>query len=192
MNKIRRYCSEIHLKQLKMKNKILFFIIIFTSLVFFHSCNKDKLNKQACSCNKRVLTENYNTDSVYIYVPNAFTPNNDGMNDLFFIIGIGFEELQMKIYKRNKLIFESFDSNNYWDGTNSIGEMQIAGIYKYYFKILSIHDEEIEIEGEVSLLQYEGYYIAIDLENCGSCLFPNMIHPNYGAVYSSNENIRCE
>jgi len=63
------------------------------------------------------------TDSIIVlvtgtlYVPNAFTPNGDGLNDIFRASGKNIEEFNMKIYNRwGELIFESFHIDDGWNG----------------------------------------------------------------------------
>ena len=53
-----------------------------------------------------------------IYVPNAFTPNKDGLNDLLKPFMIGIRELKyFRIFNRwGQLVFETQDPNNGWDG----------------------------------------------------------------------------
>lgn len=53
-----------------------------------------------------------------IYVPNAFTPNADGLNDIFYAKGIAITDFKMMIFDRwGEKIFESNDISNGWDGT---------------------------------------------------------------------------
>lgn len=52
-----------------------------------------------------------------IYIPNAFTPNGDGINDMFGVKGEGIRNFQLRIYDRwGKVIFESMDPKKQWDG----------------------------------------------------------------------------
>jgi gliding motility-associated-like protein len=53
------------------------------------------------------------------YFPSAFTPNKDGRNDLFRILGAsGFDEYELVIYNRwGQKIFETHNSTKGWDGT---------------------------------------------------------------------------
>jgi gliding motility-associated-like protein len=56
-----------------------------------------------------------------IHFPNAFTPNNDGINDSFFPIMSGYDiyESEMLIYNRfGQLIFQTVDIRSGWDGTS--------------------------------------------------------------------------
>lgn len=53
-----------------------------------------------------------------LFIPNAFTPNGDGKNDLFMPVGNNVEQLHLLIFNRwGELIFESFDILNGWNGT---------------------------------------------------------------------------
>ena len=66
------------------------------------------------------------------YMPNAFTPNNDGQNDVILPVINGIETYQIKIYDRwGKIVFSSNDPYEAWDG-NGASE----GVYNY-FVILS-------------------------------------------------------
>jgi gliding motility-associated-like protein len=54
----------------------------------------------------------------HLYIPNAFTPNNDSLNDVFKSYGTGVEEFEMHIYNRlSDEIFSTNDMNIGWDGT---------------------------------------------------------------------------
>jgi len=67
-----------------------------------------------------------------VVVPDAFSPNGDGVNDVVYVEGWGIEELiSFKIYNRwGELIFESNDKEVGWDGTYK-GEVQAPDSYAY-------------------------------------------------------------
>lgn len=53
-----------------------------------------------------------------LYVPNCFTPNGDGKNEFFCVVGPGISDMHMQIFNRwGQLIFESNAVNDCWDGT---------------------------------------------------------------------------
>ncbi len=66
-------------------------------------------------------------------LPNAFTPNGDGDNDLYIPRGLCFiERVEFKIFNRwGQLVFETQDPAIEWDGTNLSGEALPSGTYYY-------------------------------------------------------------
>ncbi len=73
-----------------------------------------------------------------IQIPNVFTPNGDGQNDLFKIDVPGriYECVDLKIYNRwGQIMFISTGNNLRWDGRTSVGEKVPAGTYFYTIEI---------------------------------------------------------
>ncbi|WP_337045209.1 gliding motility-associated C-terminal domain-containing protein [Emticicia sp. 17c] len=72
-------------------------------------------------------------DTTYIYIPDAFTPNDDRVNDLFVIKISDMYVLEYHIYIFNQwgnILFESDDLGNSWDGKVN-GEYATPGAYAY-------------------------------------------------------------
>ena len=91
-----------------------------------------------------------------ILIPNIFTPNSDGENDLFKVKGTSFELITMKIFNRwGQLLFED-EIGTGWDGRLPSGMKASAGNYLYFISIqpLTIPPSEIE--------NYEGFLQLID------------------------------
>jgi gliding motility-associated-like protein len=66
-----------------------------------------------------------------LYVPNAFSPNGDGINDRFSVKGNGIIEYRLQVFSRwGKLLFESIDPEMGWDGKYH-GMDQGIGTYVY-------------------------------------------------------------
>jgi len=87
------------------------------------------------------------------YVPNAFTPDGDGINDAFFGLGNNVVEVHMMVFDRwGELIFESDSQNAQWDGTYRGSEAK-EDVYVYRFKIRDIHGSVHFLDGHVSLLK---------------------------------------
>ncbi|MBL4654901.1 MAG: gliding motility-associated C-terminal domain-containing protein [Bacteroidia bacterium] len=73
--------------------------------------------------------------NIKFFVPNAFTPNNDGFNDAFYGMGEGIKEYNLYIYDIwGLMIFHSSDPNIHWDG-NVNGIPAKGGLYVYLFKL---------------------------------------------------------
>ena len=80
------------------------------------------------------------TREVFVKVPNAFTPNNDGLNDVLKVehsIGVLPDGFDFKIFNRwGKLMFQTKDINIGWDGRDANGVLQEMDGYNYvlYYK----------------------------------------------------------
>jgi len=88
-----------------------------------------------------------------IYIPNAFTPNKNGINDVFFPVGYGILDIELMIFDRwGELIFKSDDKMKGWDGTykNNLCK-QDTYVYLVNFKTMS-YQEERRV-GRVTLLK---------------------------------------
>ena len=86
-----------------------------------------------------------------IQVPNVFTPNYDGLNDVFKITYSGVTEVQLNIYDRWGLqLFETTLINQSWDGRTESGEPCSEGTYYYVLKAKG-EKESKEIRGFIEL-----------------------------------------
>ncbi|MDP4665771.1 MAG: gliding motility-associated C-terminal domain-containing protein [Flavobacteriaceae bacterium] len=94
-----------------------------------------------------------------VFIPNAFTPDFDGVNDGFkpVINGYAPDSYHLMIFNRwGELIFESFDPNEYWFGSALQAGEYFApdGIYEWFFEVADDFSGEIkQFQGHVSLLR---------------------------------------
>ncbi len=67
-----------------------------------------------------------------IDVPNVFTPNDDGINEVFKIKSSGKNVLSLKIFTRTGLLIYKTEANSIeWDGRLPSGDRVLPGIYYY-------------------------------------------------------------
>ena len=88
-----------------------------------------------------------------IYIPNVFTPNDDGINDVFNVIGDELSAFSMNIYDRwGERVFESQDINKGWDGTYR-GEKAMNGVFIYLIHYTDSNNKRQFAKGTVTLIR---------------------------------------
>jgi gliding motility-associated-like protein len=89
-----------------------------------------------------------------MFIPSAFSPNNDGINDVFNIQNFSYQKLMdFSIYGRwGQRVFFSFNGMSGWDGTFK-GEPADIGTYYYFIRLASNDGKVQTIKGEVILLR---------------------------------------
>lgn len=87
------------------------------------------------------------------YIPNTFTPDNDGHNEYFFGQGTGIASYQMLIFNRwGEMLFETNDYDFQWDGTFKGSQVQL-GVYVYKFMVTDWEGNIHYYEGHVNLMR---------------------------------------
>jgi gliding motility-associated-like protein len=89
-----------------------------------------------------------------IIIPNVFTPNNDGVNDIFTIKSSFIKKVNGLIYNRwGQLLYEWHNANGYWDGRTSAGKEVPEGTYYYIIKYTTLKNEDFEVKGSITLIR---------------------------------------
>ncbi len=98
-----------------------------------------------------------NNDNVF--VPNTFSPNGDGSNDVFYVRGKGLNRVKMlRVFNRwGQVVFEKQnfavnDASAGWNGTFN-GAKQMADVYIYQMEIWCDNSTVVSFEGNVALIQ---------------------------------------
>ncbi len=89
-----------------------------------------------------------------LYAPNVFSPDGDGINDFFRIIGQGLSNFDVEVYDRwGQMVFKSMNMNDQWNGTFN-GKNMPTGTYVYKVKSSEFGTEnEILKSGTISLIR---------------------------------------
>ncbi|MCC7017836.1 MAG: gliding motility-associated C-terminal domain-containing protein, partial [Rhodospirillales bacterium] len=94
------------------------------------------------------VTTNYN-----IYIPNIFTPNEDGLNDVFIVYGTGLTKFEMTVFDRwGEKLFVSNDQLKGWDGVYK-GKLSKNDAYPYVIQYTSLDGKKHTKTGHVTLLK---------------------------------------
>jgi gliding motility-associated-like protein len=93
------------------------------------------------------------------FVPNTFSPNNDGQNDVFYPRGTGLDRIQsMRIFNRwGEIVFEkkNFAANSPSDGWNGMirGKSAASDAYVYIIEVVCDNGQVVPIKGNVTLIR---------------------------------------
>ncbi|MFH0893645.1 MAG: gliding motility-associated C-terminal domain-containing protein [Bacteroidota bacterium] len=88
-----------------------------------------------------------------IYIPNAFTPNGDNVNDVLYVRSPVIEILYFAVYDRwGERVFETRDINQGWDGTFR-GKPSDPDVFYYYIEAGCYNKEKFFKKGNITLIR---------------------------------------
>lgn len=109
----------------------------------------ESMNEFGCKASDEVcisITKNW-----VIFIPNSFTPNGDGLNDVFKIYGNSLLAIKMDIFDRwGKLLFTSDNIEQCWDGTYKNVPCDL-GVYNYKITYKGVDNKVNEKAGSITL-----------------------------------------
>jgi len=111
------------------------------------------IDSLGCRNSKRINNYLEVAYQVNLLIPNAFTPNGDGVNDFFFLEQKLLQSLVINIFDRwGNQVYTSQDLSFRWDGTLAGIPLQ-EGTYVYHLKGLTRDGQEVEKTGSITLLR---------------------------------------
>lgn len=90
------------------------------------------------------------------YIPNAFTPNTDGINDYFFDAGYALDvaDFRMLIFNRwGEEVYEADSYSKFWNGLDKDGNQAPQGVYVYKIDVKTRGGKEHTFNGTVTLIR---------------------------------------
>ncbi len=109
-------------------------------------------NSGACS-NTATTNVTINQLKTDIYIPNSFTPNGDGKNDVLYVYGNTIKSVNLSVYNQwGERIFNSNSQSKGWDGLG-FGKMQPVGVYIYVAQIVLLDGTVLNRKGTVNLIR---------------------------------------
>jgi len=87
-----------------------------------------------------------------IFIPNAFTPNTSGVNDVLFVRSNFIATMELVIYNRwGEKVFSTTDQSIGWDGTYN-GQLLSPDVFGYYLTVTCPNEETYTKKGNITLL----------------------------------------
>lgn len=107
-------------------------------------------NEYGCSAQKTVHVEVLDR----WFIPNVFSPNGDGLNDVFKIYNLGYRNIEVfQVYNRwGQMVFSGQHADAGWDGTFK-GQPSETGVYHYYLRLSGNDGNTQTFKGDVSLIR---------------------------------------
>lgn len=114
------------------------------------------LGSESCetsALSNAITGESKNPQGNSIFVPNVFTPNGDGFNDIHYVYGNKVASIVMMYYNQyGQLIYETRDQARGWNGTMS-GVQQPVGVYIYVLKATLRDGTIVNKKGTVTIVR---------------------------------------
>ncbi|BAV04034.1 gliding motility-associated C-terminal domain-containing protein [Filimonas lacunae] len=93
------------------------------------------------------------TSTDEVFIPNAFSPNGDGLNDVIKVYSMAVKELHLAIFNQwGQKVFETHDVAQGWDGLVN-GKPQPSGVYMYVCRAVLTNGNTITKKGSVNLVR---------------------------------------
>jgi len=92
-------------------------------------------------------------DPSTIFIPDIFSPNNDGFNDELYVRGSGLLQLDFKLYNRwGEMVFKTESVDKGWNGEVR-STPSPSGVYFYQCEALTLNGEKLELKGDITIIR---------------------------------------
>jgi gliding motility-associated-like protein len=110
-------------------------------------------DQAGCADSAFILVKVFKTNP-YIFVPSAFTPNDDGLNDVIRPIAVGIKQIKyFSIYNRwGQMVFTTTMNGKGWDGKIA-GKPQNSGVFVWMVSAIDYIGKSIYLKGTVTLIR---------------------------------------
>ncbi|MBC7694235.1 MAG: gliding motility-associated C-terminal domain-containing protein [Burkholderiales bacterium] len=120
-----------------------------------YAVNLIAVSPKGCRDISRILVEI--TPEFALYIPNAFTPDENGRNDIFQPLGIGIDEENYRMYIFDRWGESIFTSNNFrkgWDGPlKGVSKKAPQGVYIYKLQVTDTQGGKHPYVGHVTVIR---------------------------------------
>ena len=115
-----------------------------TYIVFMHT-------ESGCILQDQVMI--HISDEISYYIPEMFTPDGDGINDILFVNTLGYRSVDFKLFNRfGQLVFSTDDPNIGWDGRFN-GSIQNPDTYVYTLALETFTNQSVNKKGFLQLVR---------------------------------------
>ncbi len=109
--------------------------------------------EQSGGCQSSDTVTVFVEESYVVGVPNSFSPNGDGVNDVLFVRGNNITRMRFVVYNRyGQKVFETNDQSIGWDGTMGGRELN-AGVFGYYLEVFQLDGNQQIMKGDITLVR---------------------------------------
>ena len=153
----------------------------------FSNCSKSGTGPNECGLRENMPAYTGNDSSAFFF-PTAFTPNGDGINDVFKCFGYQLQAYSITVFNGlGKKLFESDDINSGWNGTHKGSKVKDG---KYRAEVTMVRGDGNSYSGEFDFLLISSECISKKKYPC-SLWFGDQINSRIGRIYQSAEKF-CE